>query len=153
MRGMISSRSRYALRALLDLSQHPPGKPVLVNEIAGRQNIPLNFLHQILLDLKLAGLVTSRKGPGGGFTLARPPEEITLADVLKSIEGPTLALACQGSKQDCACPHPEACAIRNALAAASEEMERLLRETSLATLRADQSSLDTEKLSILDFTI
>lgn len=153
MRGMISSRARYALRALLDLSRRYPGGPVLVTDIASRQNIPLNFLHQILLDLKLAGLVTSRKGPGGGFSLAKAPDVISLAEVLGAIEGPSLSLSCQGPQQDCACPHPEACAIREALSKVSAEMQVQLREVSLANLRGEQESLEATRLSIIDFTI
>lgn len=153
MRQMISSRARYALRALLDLSQRYPGSPVLVTEIAGRQNIPLNFLHQILLDLKLSGLVASRKGPGGGFNLARKPEEITLAEILLAIEGPSLSLTCTGSQQECACPHPDVCSIRRALAAVSSELEKNLAATTLANLREDQMSLEASNLNILDFSI
>ena len=142
MREMISSRARYALRALLDLSQRHPGSPVLVTDIANRRAIPLNFLHQILLDLKQAGLVASRKGPGGGFSLAKNPEDVTLAEILGAIEGPSLSLACQGPQQDCACPHPEVCAIRLALEKVSAEMDQSLRATTLANLRDDQEEME-----------
>lgn len=84
----ISAKSDYALRALCVLATAPPGCAVKADAIAEAQDVPRTFLDQILLDLRRAGLVESRRGPGGGHVLARPPFAITVADVVRVIEGP-----------------------------------------------------------------
>jgi Rrf2 family protein len=89
----LSNRGRYAVRAVFDLAQNE-GAPVQVKDVASRQRIPLRFLEQIFQSLKRAGLVDSKRGPRGGFTLARRPDEVRLGDVLRAVEGPVvLALA------------------------------------------------------------
>ena len=80
---MLSSRAKYATRALLELTEHGMGRPVQIQEIGERQNIPAKFLEQILLTLKREGWVQSRKGPGGGYFLATTPERITLGAYLR----------------------------------------------------------------------
>ena len=84
----VTTRTRYAIRALYDLAFHRRGQSALAKEIAARQQIPLRFLEQILQDLRRAGLIEARRGPHGGYALARPPAEITLADVLRAVRGP-----------------------------------------------------------------
>jgi len=89
----LSNRGRYAVRALFDLAFHDEG-PAQVRDVAGRQRIPLRFLEQIFQSLKRAGLVESKRGPRGGFRLARSPHDVRLGDVLRAVEGPvTLAPA------------------------------------------------------------
>jgi len=83
----VTTRARYAIRALYDLAFHRPGQAAQAKEIAAREQIPVRFLTQILQDLRKAGLVEARRGPGGGYALARPPEQITLADVLRAVRG------------------------------------------------------------------
>ena len=94
----LSNRARYAVRALYDLAAHlafgDAGVPSQVRDVAGRQRIPLRFLEQIFQELKRAGLVESKRGPRGGFLLARSPDDVRLGDVLRAVEGP-LALAPQ----------------------------------------------------------
>ncbi|MCK2214136.1 Rrf2 family transcriptional regulator [Actinomadura sp. ATCC 31491] len=82
----VSARTDYALRAVSELAAAPPG-PVPAERIAAAQNIPRRFLDNILLQLRRAGLIHSLRGPEGGYWLARPPEEITLADVVLVVEG------------------------------------------------------------------
>jgi Rrf2 family protein len=84
----VTTRTRYAIRALYDLAFHRPGQSALAKEIAARQQVPLRFLEQILQDLRRAGLVEARRGPRGGYTLARPPAEVSLAQVLRAVRGP-----------------------------------------------------------------
>jgi Rrf2 family protein len=84
----VTTRARYAIRALYDLAFHRRGQSALAKEIAARQQIPLRFLEQIMQDLRRAGLVEARRGPRGGYALARPPAEISLADVLRAVRGP-----------------------------------------------------------------
>ncbi|HVV49669.1 MAG TPA: Rrf2 family transcriptional regulator [Polyangia bacterium] len=84
----VTTRTRYAIRALYDLAFHRQGEATQAKEIAEAQKIPLRFLEQILQDLRRAGLVEARRGPRGGYALARPPAEISLADVLRAVRGP-----------------------------------------------------------------
>jgi len=84
----ISARSDYALRALCVLACAEPGTSVKADEIAARQSIPRTFLDGILLELRRAGIVDSRRGPEGGHRLARPADEITIAEVMRVLDGP-----------------------------------------------------------------
>src|SRR6185437_8441479 len=84
----VTTRTRYAIRALYHLAFHRAGEAAQAKEIAQAQKIPLRFLEQILQDLRRAGLVEARRGPRGGYALARPPAEISLADVLRAVRGP-----------------------------------------------------------------
>jgi Rrf2 family protein len=84
----VTTRTRYAIRALYDLAFHRRGQATQAKEIAQRQKIPLRFLEQILQDLRRSGIVDARRGPRGGYTLSRRPAEVTLAEVLRSIRGP-----------------------------------------------------------------
>ncbi|HMF43552.1 MAG TPA: Rrf2 family transcriptional regulator [Polyangia bacterium] len=84
----VTTRSRYAIRALYDLAFHRLGQAAGAKEIAERQKIPLRFLEQILQDLRKSGIVEARRGPRGGYALARPPDQISLAEVLDAVRGP-----------------------------------------------------------------
>jgi Rrf2 family transcriptional regulator, iron-sulfur cluster assembly transcription factor len=84
----LTTRTRYAIRALYDLAFHGGAAAAQAKEIAERQGIPFKFLEQILQDLRRAGLVDARRGPHGGYVLARAPSEISMADVLRAVRGP-----------------------------------------------------------------
>jgi len=84
----VTTRSRYAIRALYDLAFHRLGHAAGAKEIADRQKVPLRFLEQILQDLRKAGIIEARRGPRGGYALARPPAKITLSEVLDAVRGP-----------------------------------------------------------------
>lgn len=84
----ITAKADYAVRAALELAAAPDGGPVKGERLATAQDIPLQFLEHILLELKHARLVQARRGARGGYWLARPAEEITVADVIRAVEGP-----------------------------------------------------------------
>jgi Rrf2 family protein len=84
----VNTRTRYAIRALYDLAFHRRGQAAQAKEIADRQRIPLRYLEQILQDLRKAGIIEARRGPRGGYALARAPEAVSLADVLRAVRGP-----------------------------------------------------------------
>jgi Rrf2 family transcriptional regulator, iron-sulfur cluster assembly transcription factor len=88
----VSTRGDYAARALLSLALHGSDRPTSVKEIAERTHLPQPYLEQILLSVKGAGLVRSKRGVGGGYVLARAPEEITLAQIVAAVEGPQLPM-------------------------------------------------------------
>lgn len=152
---MLSSRARYATRALLDLSMQPATGPILIQDISARQNVPLKYLQQILLDLKQAGFVISRKGPGGGYSLARTPEEITLGQVLVAMDGPIIDLGCNvsGNFNECGCPNPSICSVREAFGKVGEAMMQILNETTFAQLRDQQRRANEGQVKVLDYII
>jgi Rrf2 family protein len=84
----ISAKADYAVRAVVELAAAPDEKPVKAERIATAQGIPLNFLENILGELRHAGIVRSHRGAEGGFRLAKPANEITIADVIRAVEGP-----------------------------------------------------------------
>jgi Rrf2 family protein len=84
----ISAKADYAVRAALELASHHDGEPVKGERLAEAQGIPLQFLEHILLELKHARLIQARRGAKGGYWLARDPAEITIADVIRAVEGP-----------------------------------------------------------------
>ena len=84
----ISAKADYAVRAALELAASPNGEPVKGERLAEAQQIPLQFLEHILLELKHAGLINARRGARGGYWLARPPSEVSVADVIRAVEGP-----------------------------------------------------------------
>lgn len=86
----ISSKGDYGMRALFDLAQRVGQGPIQSEEIARRQGIPLNYLNQLLITMRRAGLIESLRGPQGGHLLARLPEAITLLEILTALEGPLL---------------------------------------------------------------
>lgn len=119
-----SARTRYALRAVAELAA-APGGPVPAERIAVAQNIPRRFLDNILLQLRRAGLIHSRRGPEGGYWLARPAGEITLADVIIVVEG--------GPEPAGRADHPGAAGPpADVWSALREHEERLLSEITFA---------------------
>jgi Rrf2 family protein len=91
----VSAKTDYALRATVELAAAPAGTPVKGERLATSQSIPLRFLENILLQLRHAGIVESRRGADGGYKLARPAAEITLADVIRAIDGPLAGVSGQ----------------------------------------------------------
>ncbi|HAI85053.1 MAG TPA: transcriptional regulator [Chitinophagaceae bacterium] len=91
---MLSKKSQYAFKALTYIAQQSNGVPILIAEIAKKKKIPIKFLENILLELKKAGLLASKKGKGGGYYFATPPDTITLAKIMRIIDGPIALLPC-----------------------------------------------------------
>jgi Rrf2 family iron-sulfur cluster assembly transcriptional regulator len=88
----LSNKGRYGVRALFDIAFHNDGGPTQIREIAERELIPARFLEQIFQDLKKAGILGSKRGPRGGYHLARHASLIKIGDVLRALEGPIIAL-------------------------------------------------------------
>ena len=124
----VSTRGDYAARALLSLALHGLDRPTSVKEIAERTALPQPYLEQILLALKGAGLVRSKRGVGGGYVLARPPTEITLAQILSAVDGP---LATPVDEHDHCEGH---CVLQEVWVCVSDEMSQLLDGYTLADL-------------------
>ena len=88
----VSAKSDYALRALIELAAHPDGRPLSAEEIGRLQEIPHGFLQAILADLRRAGVVVSQRGQAGGWRLARPAHEVSIADVIRAVDGPLVSV-------------------------------------------------------------
>ncbi|MEU7744192.1 Rrf2 family transcriptional regulator [Nonomuraea sp. NPDC049158] len=128
----VSARTDYALRAVTELAAAPPG-PVPAERIASAQNIPRRFLDNILLQLRRAGLIHSLRGPEGGYWLARPADDITLADVIAVIEGKPEYPA-HGGYPGVAGP------LADVWSALREHEERLLTEVTFAQIVSSDST-------------
>jgi Rrf2 family protein len=124
----------YSLKALLLLAErYPTTLPVRVEEIAGTQDIPENYLRRLLIELKRGGLVASQKGPSGGYMLARPPARITMADVVEIIEGDYTPVECL-EESSSTCPREQPCAMRDVWREVRDSVNRILRGVTLQTL-------------------
>lgn len=151
----LSVRGEYALRALLVLGVNYDQSVVRIQTISDNQNIPKRFLEQILNDLKSAGVVESRRGVAGGYRLARRPEEITLAIVVRHIEGALAPVSCVSERfyEKCTCPDESRCAIRSVMREVREAVVRIMEKTTVADLCERWRRLQQEPLSPFDFTI
>jgi len=140
---------------MLDLSLHYEEGPVQIHDVAQRQNIPVKYLEQILLLLKRFGFVHSRKGPGGGYFLARAPSEITLGAVVRALEGPLAPISCVSVSgyMECGCPDPETCGLRLAWKEARDALAAVLDNTTFADLRSRHESLRARQVEALDYVI
>ena len=131
----VSTRGDYASRALLSLALHAgEGQTTSVRDIAERTGLPQPYLEQILLALKGAGLVRSKRGVGGGYVLAREPQDITLSQIVSSVEGPIVAGDFGEPHQNGACDHEGQCALLIVWAEVGEQMRRYLESFTLADM-------------------
>ena len=131
----VSTRGDYASRALLSLALHDDGaRPTSVRDIADRTGLPQPYLEQILLALKGAGLVRSKRGVGGGYVLAREPEAISLSQIVSAVEGPIVAGDFGEPHQNGACDHEGQCVLLSVWAEVGEHMRTHLDSFSLADM-------------------
>jgi Rrf2 family protein len=151
----LSLRGEYALRALLVLGLNFDQPVVSIKTISERQNIPKRFLEQILNDLKSAGLVASRRGVAGGYRLARRPEEITLAAVVRHLEGALAPVSCVSERfyEKCSCPDEAACAIRSVMKEIRQAIVTIAERVTIAELCERSRRLQGDPLAALDFVI
>lgn len=108
----VSTRGRYALRAMVDLARHNGDGPVARQDIAERQDISADYVAQLFRPLQAAGLVEGVKGPGGGYRLTRHPSEIRVRDVVEAVEGPVALAPCEEPEYHGCCPHAGHCATQ-----------------------------------------
>jgi Rrf2 family protein len=135
---MLTKKAKYGLKAMVHLAGIEPGKTALVNDIATANNIPKKFLDAILAELRNAGLVHSKKGKGGGYTLARSAREIGIGNIIRVLDGPLAPIQCASKTvyrrcEDC---EEEKCSVRLVMIKARDAIANVLDKTSLAQLRA-----------------
>lgn len=128
----ISKKAEYALRALTAIARHRT-KSWSIQELSDQERIPLKFLEQILLTLRHAGILSSKRGVRGGYTLVRLPEEIRIGDVIAHFDGPLAPVACAGDKpaQPCTCPDPRTCPLRKMMTGIRKELGEILDSRSI----------------------
>lgn len=132
---MISQKTRYALRALLYLVERGKGDPVQLGAIAETQQVPRKYLELIMLDLKKAGIVSSVRGPSGGYRLARDANDISFGEVIRTLDGPIALVPCASVNfySKCGdCHDEETCAIRRVLSVVRDKTAAILEGMSLA---------------------
>lgn len=133
----LSKRGEYGMRAMIalaDMQKQNPGALVQIKDLSARENIPTKFLEQILLTLKNAGLLNSKMGIGGGYYLAKPPREITLGQIFRTLDGPLAPIRCvsQMAYEKCECPDEDTCGLRMAMSDVRNAIANVLDKTSLA---------------------
>jgi len=151
----LSVRGEYALRALTHLGRHYGEDVIRIQSIAADENIPKRFLEQILNDLKKGGFVESRRGIEGGYRLARKPNEIRLAGVVRHIEGKLAPVGCVSENfyQKCNCPDESRCALRSVMKEVRDAVAGLMEQLSVGDLVSRARALETEPMSAEDFVI
>jgi len=132
----VSAKTDYALRAAVELAAAEGGPPVKGERLATSQAIPLRFLENILLQLRNAGLIESRRGADGGYRLARPAAEITLADVIRAIDGPLAGVS--GARPETLDFHGRAEPLRDVWIAVRASLRGVLEHVTLADVAAGE---------------
>jgi Rrf2 family transcriptional regulator, cysteine metabolism repressor len=130
----LSTKGEYASRAMLELSVRCEEGPLHGYEIATAQEIPQGFLEQILLLLKRAGYIKSRKGRSGGYQLAKPPSEITVAEVIRVMDGPLAPIDCVSVMAHEPCPMEKTCGLRWLWKEVRDSVAEILERTTFADL-------------------
>lgn len=134
---MLSKKSKYAVHALVYIAQRKEEGPISAKQISADQHIPLKFLEAILLDLRNAGIVSSKKGRAGGFSLNRPPEEIHMAEIARLFDGAIALIPCVTHRfyERCEeCVDEATCGIREVFLGIRNETVRQLKAATLAVI-------------------
>jgi Rrf2 family protein len=132
----ISRRAEYALRALLLIAKDQKEKVHQIQELSERGNIPVKFLEQILLSLRNEGLLTSKRGVGGGYSLRKRASDIIVLDIVELLDGPVAPLPCALDRpgEPCGCPDPTRCPLRPLMRQARDAIRDVLNTKSLQDL-------------------
>ena len=146
----LSKRGEYGLRAAIHLAnaqKHSPEVLVQIKDISVQEKIPTKYLEQILLALKNAGLLHSKMGLGGGYYLAKAPEQINLGQIIRVLDGPLAPIRCvsQIAYESCGCPDEETCGLRMVMGDVRERIADILDNTTLADV--------TERVDVVRATL
>jgi len=146
----LSKRGEYGLRAAIHLAntqKYSPEVLVQIKDISVQEKIPTKYLEQILLALKNAGLLHSKMGLGGGYYLAKAPEQISLGQIIRVLDGPLAPIRCvsQIAYESCGCPDEETCGLRMVMGDVRERIADILDNTTLADV--------TERVDVVRATL
>jgi Rrf2 family protein len=142
---MLSSKAKYGLKAMVYLAEREGQGPALIAEIAEAERIPKKFLDTILLEMKNHGLLSSKKGKGGGYILARPASRITVAEVIRILDGPLAPVPCvsRTAYRPCPdCPDESRCAVRGVMQDVRDAMSAILDNTSISDMSARRGRVE-----------
>ncbi len=146
---MLSKKTKYALKALIVLGKNMNNPPMQIAQIAMMEKIPKKFLEQILLELRKAGLLYSKKGAGGGYTLNKDPKDIHVAQILRITDGPIAMVPCASLNfyHKCEeCINESTCGVRRLFMEVRDATLKLLSETSIADLIEKEELLGNHTL-------
>lgn len=144
----LSTKSRYGLRALFDIAYHAGQRPVQIQDIARRQDISPRYLEQIFQNLKKAGILKSKRGPQGGYLIAKPLKDVTVKDIVRATEGDLLLVDCipkKGRRKKGACNFDGSCVTQTVWSEAAKQIEALFSTISLAVLCERGSDMGLER--------
>lgn len=153
---MISKKTKYGLQALLLLASAYGQGPLLISEMAEREDIPKKFLEHILLQLRNSGLLLSRKGKGGGYSLAKDPAEISIGRVVRILDGPLAPVPCVSvmAYEKCKeCHDEKTCGIRLVMKDVRDAIADILDHTSLKDMQQRSEDAARRQERIVDFQI
>ena len=153
---MISMRSKYGLKALGYMARNSGKDSFLIAEIAQAEGIPKKFLEAILLTLKNNGILSSRKGPGGGYSLAKSPSTLAIGSVVRSFEGDLAPVQCLSETQHASCPEcadEDTCGIKLVMADVSAAVASVLDSVTLADMLQRSEFARQKRAQVVDFAI
>lgn len=136
---MLTNKGKYGLKALVHLAALPPGQTAQSVEIATANNVPKKFLDAILGELRVAGMIVTRKGKNGGYMLSRPAAEIMAGAAIRALDGPLAPIACAsrtGYRPCSDCSDVQACSVRLLMTEVRDLSAKLLDHTSIDDMRA-----------------
>ena len=134
----ISAKSKYAVRALVELAQHIDGQPVPIADISARKDIPLQFLEQLFSSLRKAGILNSHRGVRGGFSFKKLPEDVSVLAVIEVLDGSVAPASCTVGAP---CDKKDQCAVQEVWMDAKNGLEAVLAEANIADLAFKESQM------------
>ncbi|WP_026186823.1 Rrf2 family transcriptional regulator [Ensifer sp. BR816] len=148
---MLTKKGKYGLKALVDLARLGPGETAFVTEIATRNNIPKKFLDTILLELRNTGILRSKKGPNGGYSLSKPASEIMIGQVIRALDGPLAPIRCASRTAFEACDDcsdPVGCQVRLSMTEVRDAIATILDNMTLAQFVSKERTTPVEEALI-----
>ena len=143
----LTTKSRYAVTAMLDIASHNTGSPISLPEISHRQNISLSYLEQLFSRLKKSGLVDSIKGPGGGYVLSKDANEIVISEVIQAVDEDLETTACNGKSN---CHNNHQCISHNLWQDLGTEINNFLSDITLKQVIAKNNS-DVKEIKLSEY--
>ncbi|MBS7537288.1 Rrf2 family transcriptional regulator [Ancylobacter sonchi] len=144
---MLTNKGKYGLKAMLFLAGLPQGQSAMGAEIAAANNIPKKFLDAILLELRNAGMLRSKKGPGGGYALSRTPKEIRVGHIIRTLDGPLAPINCASKSAFVPCQDCEdlaICAVQVTMSKVRDAMSDILDRMTLEEMVAFARNPDAD---------
>jgi Rrf2 family iron-sulfur cluster assembly transcriptional regulator len=139
----MSTKAQYAVRAMVNLNLHSDGAPVSLRDISLREGISRTYLEQLFVKLRRGQIVKSVRGPGGGYLLARPAQEIQVDEIIDSVEESLVPISCMDQKNGCACD--DECVTHNVWHGLAERIRQFLSSITLADLTAEAQRKITQE--------